>query len=82
MAKIRMERMTPEMWILMVMSWSWTGGTVRLLGLTRSKLLSSKYYTNNIMKNVDVQETIETSSINTEIRKFECIEMDSINNLK
>ena len=51
-------------------------------GLTRSKLLSSKYYTNNLMKNVDVQETIETSSINTEIRKFECIEMDSINNLE
>ena len=45
-------------------------------GLTRSKLLSSKYYTNNIIKSVAVQKIFVTYSINTEIRKCECIELN------
>ena len=61
----------------MVMSWSSRLATQSgCWGLTRSKLLLKKYYTNNLIKIVSVQKIFVTYSINTEIRKCECIELN------
>ena len=61
--------MTPTVEPLMLMRWLWTGGTVRMLGLTRSYLMSNILVPNVYFVLSNVAVVFETSSINIEIRK-------------